>query len=152
MHAALFLLSAVALALLLLLALVIYGWLAVRNQRRILEALRRNGPAFLCRPTLGMRHVAGFILSVDQNAVTLWRVGLGRPAPLRSFPSAGATVAPATVRVNAARRTSGLSVVSTAGERVDVAIYPDPTMAYSSPADGAFLDLVNDRIREHLTR
>lgn len=152
MYAFLFLLLVVALALLLLLALVIYGRLVVRNQREALGALRQNGLAFLCRPTLGMRTLAGFILSVDQNSVTLWKVGLGQPVQMQSFPSAGARVAPTAVKVNIARSSSGLSVISAAAERVDVVIYPDPTMSYSTPADGAFLDLVCDKIRESLAR
>jgi hypothetical protein len=141
---------ALALALLLLLALVIYGRLVVRNQRKALLALRQNGLAFLCRPTLGMQTLAGFILSVDQDAVSLWKVGLGQPVQKQTFPSPGARVAPATVKINIARRSSGLSVISSAAERVDVVIYPDPTTSYSAPADGAFLDLVCEKIRENL--
>ncbi|MGA8113113.1 MAG: hypothetical protein WCA46_05575 [Actinocatenispora sp.] len=141
---------ALALALLLLLALVIYGRLAVRNQRRALAALRQNGLAFLCRPTLGMRSLAGFVLSVDHDAVSLWKVGLGQPVRRQSFPSPGARVEPTTVKVNVARRSSGLSVISSAAERVDVVIYPDPTMSYSAPADAAFLDVVCERIRATL--
>ncbi|QKG19917.1 hypothetical protein [Actinomadura verrucosospora] len=152
MHLLPFLLLVAALVLLPLLALVVYGRLAVRNQRRTLAALRRDGLAFLCRPTLGLRTLAGFILSIDQNSVALWKVGLGRPARIRSFPSAGAEVAPATVRINTARSSSGLSIISATAERVDVAVYPDPTMAYSRPADDAFLGLVRDKIREHLAR
>ena len=140
----------VALALLLLLALVGYGWLAVRNQRRTLIALRRTGVAFLCRPRMGLRRFAGFILSVDGEAVSLWRVGLGRPMRRQTFASAGAQVTPATVRINTARSSAGLSVLSSGGERVDVVVYPDPTMSYSAPADGAVLDLVQEKIRETL--
>jgi len=146
------LLLVMALALLLLLTLVIYGRLVVRNQRKALGALRQNGLAFLCRPTLGMQNLAGFILSVDQNSVALWKVGLGQPVQIRVFPSTGARVAPTTVKVNLARRSSGLSITSAATERLDVVIYPDPTMSYSSPADGAFLDLVRDKIQESLAR
>ncbi|MEV0699606.1 hypothetical protein AB0I53_17040 [Saccharopolyspora sp. NPDC050389] len=142
----------VALALLLLLALVIYGRLVVRNQRRALVVLRQNSLAFLCRPTLGMQSLAGFILSVDQDAVSLWKVGLGQPVRKQTFPSPGARVAPTTVKINVARRSSGLSVISSAAERVDVVIYPDPTMSYSAPANGAFLDLVCEKIRENLAR
>ncbi|MDA3646877.1 hypothetical protein LZ318_40760 [Saccharopolyspora indica] len=143
---------ALALLLLLLLALVIYGRLAVRNQRRALAALRQHGLAFLCRPALGLRSLAGFILSVDREAVSLWQVGLGEPVLKQTFPSPGAGVAPATVKINTARRSSGLSVISAAGERVDVVIYPDPTMSYSAPANGAFLDLVHEKIRQNLAR
>ncbi|MDA3629329.1 hypothetical protein OU415_28135 [Saccharopolyspora sp. WRP15-2] len=141
-----------ALALLLLLALVIYGRLVVRNQRRSLAVLRQNGLAFLCRPTLGMLSSAGFILSVDHNAVSLWKVGLGEPVRKQAFPSPGARVAPTTVKINVARRSSGLSVISSAAERVDVVIYPDPTMSYSAPAGGALLDLVREKIQEELAR
>ncbi|MBO2458268.1 hypothetical protein [Actinomadura violacea] len=152
MHLLPLLLLVVALALLPLLALVIYGRLAVRNQRRTLAALRRDGLAFLCRPTLGMRNMAGFILSIDQNSVALWKVGIRRPKRIQAFPSTGAKVAPATVRINTARRSSGLSIISATTERVDVVIYPDPTMAYSRPADDAFLALVRDKIQENLAR
>ncbi|RKT89072.1 hypothetical protein SAMN05421805_12876 [Saccharopolyspora antimicrobica] len=141
---------AVALALLVLLALVVYGRLVVRNQRKALAALRQNGLAFLCRPTLGMLTFAGYLLSVDRDAVSLWKVGLGRPVRKQSFPSPGARVAPATVKINLARTSSGLSVISSAAERLDVVIYPDPTMSYSAPANGAFLDLVREKIQEHL--
>src|SRR4051812_13382604 len=93
-------LLAVALALLLLLlALVIYGRLVVRNHRRALVVLRQNGLAFLCRPTLGMQSLAGFILSVDQVAVSLWKVGLGQPMRKLTFPSPGARVVPTTVKI-----------------------------------------------------
>ncbi|MDA3646766.1 hypothetical protein LZ318_41340 [Saccharopolyspora indica] len=147
-----FLILVVAMALLLLLALVIYGRLVVRNQRRALAALRQNGLAFLCRPTLGLRSFAGFILSVDRVAVSLWKVGLGQPVRKQTFPSPGADVAPATVKTNVARMSAGLSVASAAGERLDVVIYPDPTMAYSAPADSAFLDLVREKIRDAVAR
>lgn len=147
-----FLIVVVALALLLLLALVIYGRLVVRNQRRALAALRQTGLAVLCRPTMGMRSSAGFILSVDQAAVSLWKVGLGQPVRRQTFPSSGARVAPATVKINVARSSSGLSVASADAERMDVVIYPDPTMSYSTPADGAFLDLVREKIRDTLAR
>lgn len=145
-----YLFLALALVLLVLLVLVICGRLLVRNQRKVLEALRQNGLAFLCRPTLGMRNFAGFVLSVDHDTVSLWKVGLGQPVRMRALPRHGATVAPATVRINVARSSPGLSVVSSAGERVDVVIYPDPTMSYSTPTKGAPLDLAYAEIRENL--
>ncbi|GAA4202117.1 hypothetical protein GCM10022220_09130 [Actinocatenispora rupis] len=146
-----FLVLLLALVLLVILALVSYGWLMVRSQRRALAELRQNGLAFLCRPTMGMQSVAGFVLSVDRNAVALWKVGLGRPVRKHSFPSSGATVAPATVKVNLARSSPGLSVLSPAAARIDVAIYPDPTMSYSAPIDGASLVVVCEKIQETLT-
>lgn len=140
----------VALALLPVLALVVYGRLVVRNQRKALLALRRNGLAYLCRPTMGMFRLAGFILSVDQEAVCLWKVGLGRPVQKQTFPGRGATVAPTTVKINVARRSPGLSVTSSTGERADVVIYPDPTLSYSAPVEGPLLEVVCDDVRREL--
>lgn len=147
---AMVLLAVVVALVLVLVALVIYGRLVVRNQRTALSAFRRSGLAYLCRPRLGMYSLAGFILSVDQDAVSLWKVGLGQPVQKQTFPSAGATVAPSTVKINVAGRTSGLSVRSSTGEHVDVVIYPDPTLSYSTPAGRPFLDLVCDKIRTEL--
>jgi hypothetical protein len=137
---------------LLVTALVLYGRRLVRNQRTVLAGLRRNGLAFLCRPTLGLRSSAGFILSVDRDAVSLWKVGLREPVRRQSFPSRGARVEPATVQVNTARKAAGLSVVSAAGERLDVSIYPDPTMSYSAPAKGTPLADAAQQIQASLAR
>ncbi|MER7083722.1 hypothetical protein SAMN02982929_00613 [Saccharopolyspora kobensis] len=147
-----FLLLVAALALLVFLALVICGRLLVGNQRKTLAVLRQNGLAFLCRPTLGMRSFAGYVLSIDRDAVSLWKVGLGEPVRKQTFPSHGARVAPAVVKINVARTSPGLSVISATAERVDVVIHPDPTMSYSAPANGALLDLVREKIQEHLAR
>lgn len=136
-----------AVALLLLIAAVTYGRLLIGRQGKALAALRRNGPAFMCRPTMGMQHLAGFILSIDRNDVSLWKVGLRRPVRKQSFPSAGAGVAPATVKINVARSSNGLSVISATGGRLDVAIYPDPGMARAYPVTGPFLDPVVEQIR-----
>lgn len=143
-------LGVVAVAALVLAALVLYGGLLVRSQRESLAAMRRGGLAYLCRPTMGLRSFAGFILSVDHDAVTLWKVGTGQPEPKQTLPSPGATVAPATVKINTARTSAGLSVISADAERIDVVIYPDPTMAYSRPVDDAFLHLVRDKIEQTL--
>ncbi|BCJ38491.1 hypothetical protein Athai_59940 [Actinocatenispora thailandica] len=140
-----------ALLALLVSGLVVYGRMLVRNQRRVLESLRRNGLAFLCRPTMGMRSMAGFILGIDRNAVSLWKVGLGQPKRTQTIPSHGARVVPATVRINVARSSPGLSVLSAGGSRVDVAVYPDPTMGYSAPTKGPSLDLVGQQIQQALT-
>jgi hypothetical protein len=148
----LYILLALALVLLLLIGLAVYGRLVVNNQRKSLAALRQHGVAFLCRPRLGMQHLAGYILSVDQEAVSLWKVGLRRPVRKSDFPSLGATVTPAPVKINVARTSTGVSLVSAAGQRIDVVIYPDPTMSYSTPTDGALLELVCDEIRKSLGR
>ncbi|BCJ27406.1 hypothetical protein [Actinocatenispora sera] len=141
-----------ALLALLVFALVAYGRRMVRNQRTMLADLRRDGLAFLCRPTLGLRSSAGFVLAADRHAVSLWKVGLRQPVRLQSFPSRGARVEPATVRINTARRAAGLSVVSAAGERLDVVVYPDPTMSYSSPTKDALLDRVSQQLQAHLSQ
>lgn len=141
---------ALALAILALIAVVTYGAIIVRKHRNLLESLRRNGIAFACRPTLGMQVLGGFILSIDRDTVTLWRIGLGQPVRLQNFPRHGAWLAPTPVKINIARTSPGLSVVSSAGERIIVVIYSDPTMGYSVPAKGAFLDLVCENIRASL--
>jgi hypothetical protein len=140
-----------ALFALLVTALVAYGRLLVRNQRRMLADLRRNGLAFLCRPTLGLRSSAGFIVSVDHEAVSLWKVGLRQPVRQQTFPSRGASLDRATVQVNTFRKSPGLSVISADGKRLDVVIYPDPTMSYSAPTKGALLDRVSEQIQAHLS-
>ncbi|HEY3502068.1 MAG TPA: hypothetical protein VGN37_04660 [Actinocatenispora sp.] len=141
---------ALTLVILALIAVVTYGRLVVRNQRRLLVALRRDGIAFVCRPTLGMQIMAGFVLAVDRDAVSLWKVGPRQPVRLQSFPRNGARVAPTQVKVNVLRTSPALSVVSAAGERIDVVIYPDPTGSRSAPVKDVVLDLVSEKIRASL--
>jgi hypothetical protein len=145
---------ALTLAVLALIAVVAYGRIVGRKQRDLLESLRRNGIAFACRPALGMQVLGGFVLGIDPGIdpgmVTLWRIGLGQPVRVQSFPRRGAGVSPVPVKINVARTVAGLSVVSAAGERIEVVIYSDPTTGYSAPAKGVFLDLVFEKIRESL--
>ncbi|HEY3505188.1 MAG TPA: hypothetical protein VGN37_20680 [Actinocatenispora sp.] len=139
--------SAFVLAMVALVVAVVCGQLLIRGQRRLLEALRRNGIAFACAPTLGMQIMAGFVLAVDRDTVSLWKVTPRRSVRLQAFLRYGVKIAPSRVKVNVLRTAPALSLVSVAGERIDVVIYSDPG-AISAPVKGIALQLVSDKIRE----
>ncbi|WP_328528494.1 hypothetical protein OG984_22960 [Nocardioides sp. NBC_00368] len=128
-------------------ALVAYGALTVRGQRRTLATFRATAHAYFTRPQMGMWKLAATILVVSPDEVSVWKSGPGQPTRLIALPGRGATVTAAEVRINTARVVEGFVITSADGRSVPLTLWPEPTMGVAKPHTGALLVRTIEEIR-----
>ncbi|MFE6645924.1 hypothetical protein ACFVJS_05140 [Nocardioides sp. NPDC057772] len=128
-------------------ALVAYGALTVRGQRRTLTTFRATAHAYFTRPQMGMWKLSATILVVSPDEVSVWKSGPGRPTRLLALSGRGASVAAAEVRINTARVVEGFGITSADGQSVPLTLWPEPTMGVAKPHTGALLVQTIDEIR-----
>jgi len=126
---------------------VAYGAVTVRGQRRALATFRATAHAYFTRPQMGMWKLSATILVVSPDEISVWKSGSGQPTRLLTLPGRGATVAPAEVRINAARIVEGFVITSAEGRSVPLTLWPEPTMGVAKPHTGALLVQTVDEIR-----